>query len=106
MRTALAQEQPSAEDEIKDGKRGASSSVLHDPELEPKLPTPVVDAATFLNRLVSDAVRHSGCPWRVRACKHRIGASSQGVLSVVRACRVLRLCKGNHERTLSPNAGE
>ena len=58
MKTALAQDQPSAEDEIKDGKKGASNVVLPDPEPKPKLPTPVVDAVTFLNRLVSDAVRH------------------------------------------------
>ena len=59
MRTALAQDRPSAEDEIKDGKKGASSVVLPDPELQ----TPdavVVDAVTLLNRLVSDAVRHKG----------------------------------------------
>ena len=58
--TALAQEQPSAEDEIKDGKKGAPRVVLPDPELKPKLPTPVVDAVTLLNRLVSNSVRHSG----------------------------------------------
>ena len=58
MKTALAQDQPSAEDGTKDGKKEASSVVLPDPEPTPKLPTPVVDAATFLNRLVSDAVRH------------------------------------------------
>jgi len=56
MKRALAQDQFPAEDEIKDGKKGASSVVLLDPA-----PTPakvVVDAATLLNRLVSDAVRH------------------------------------------------
>ena len=61
MKTALAQDQPSAEDGTKDGKKEASSVVLPDPEPTPKLPTPVtvvLDAATFLNRLVSDAVRH------------------------------------------------
>jgi len=61
MTTALAQDQFPAEDEIKDDKKGASSVVLSDPEPKSKLPTParvVVDAATFLNRLVSDAMRH------------------------------------------------
>ena len=71
MTTALAQDQPSDEDEIKDGKKGASSVILSDSESSSailsdsestlKLPTPggvVVDAVTFLNRLVSDAVRH------------------------------------------------
>jgi hypothetical protein len=56
MTTALAQDQPPAEVETEDGKKGASPAVLPDPELKPKLPTPVVDAVTLLNRLVSDAV--------------------------------------------------
>jgi len=61
MKTALAQDQLSAEDEIKDGTKGASSDAPPDPGPKPKLPTPasvVVDAVTLLNRLVSDAVRH------------------------------------------------
>ena len=60
MTTALAQDQPPAEVETEDGKKGASPAVLPDPELKPKLPTPVVDAVTLLNRLVSGAVRHTG----------------------------------------------
>jgi len=61
MKTALAQDQPSAEDEIKDGKKGAPRVLLSDPAATPKFPTldgVVVDAVTFLNRLVSDAVMH------------------------------------------------
>ena len=60
MTTALAQDQPPAEDETEDGKKKASSIVQSDPEPKQKLPTPVVDAVTLLNRWVSGAVRHSG----------------------------------------------
>ena len=63
MKTALVQDRTSAEDEIKDGKKEGSSGALSDPAQMPKFPTPdgvVMDAVTFLNRLVSDAVIHYG----------------------------------------------
>ena len=61
MKTALVQDRTSAEDEIKDGKKGGSGGALPGPAQMPNFPTPdgvVMDAVTFLNRLVSDAVIH------------------------------------------------
>ena len=59
---------------MKHGKKD-SSVVLPDPEPKPNPPTlrVVVDAATFLNRVVSDAVRHHGSRWECGAAN--IGGS-------------------------------
>jgi hypothetical protein len=61
VKKELVQDRISPEDEIKDGKKEGSGDALPDSAQMPNFPTPsgvVMDAVTFLNRLVSDAVIH------------------------------------------------